>query len=502
MSQGLTWIAARRMPLVALVALLALAVALFAVINIASAAPALVVSIADSDNVVNPGTSVGVDLQVIGDPTPEDGQAPGAYDIAFVITSSGVVYSVATGDAAVATVVPGDKSTDAVKSRHGEVLIPKTASGDFTISARVTRGTAGADGYVVLEDTLTFTVGEAGDGVASASISLGKAGHATAKGAPSDSDQAAAGTVPSGAMAYDACADDPDVANDLDQNNDDVPDDVIDSGCIALTVSIKNSLGNAANPADVSAIHIFAPLATIIADNGDGDLNSGNDNFNGTAQLPGDRNSVKVFVARGDAGPVSVSAIIIGTAGSTTSEVTELTFTGTADTISVGEPDSALAQTGTEAVTAVADDTDTANVDESVTAVKSSGEARIEVTAVDKSGNVAALPFGDISVEVVDADDDLATKVIVTPSQQKNAKGVVNPNAVRLTLRGDEAAAGEYTVKVTFGDNDPETATIVVAGKVASVALESSHDSVGLGDIITVSRDRDRRRRQPVAGCR
>ncbi len=479
MSQGLTWIAARRMPLVALVALLALAVGMFAVIQSASAAAGLVVSIDDSDGVVNPGSSVDASVQVVGDADGAD------YTVSFAIASSGVVLH---NPDSFAAVDPGDKVTDAAKTAIGEVLIPKTASGDYTISARVTRGTAGADGYVVLEDTLTFTVGEAGAGVASASISVGKAGHATAKGAASDSDSAAAGTIPSGAAAYADCANDND--DDTEPGDGQGDTDLINSGCIALTVSIQNALGNAANPGDVSAIHIFAPLATIIADNDDDNLNQGNDNFNGTAQLPGDRNSVKIFVARGDAGPVSVSAIIIGTAGSTTSEVTELTFTGSADTISVGEPDSALAQTGTAAVVASLGDDDAVGGtgdDADVEKVDSSGEARIEVTAVDKSGNVAALPFGDISVEVVDADDDLATKVIPTPTQQVNAKGVENPNAVRITLRGEEADAGEYTVKVTFGDNDPETATIVVAGKVASVALESSHDSVGLGNIITVT---------------
>ena len=50
-------LARKRTNLTALAVLAALAVALFAVINIASAAPALVVSIDDSDNIVDAGGS-------------------------------------------------------------------------------------------------------------------------------------------------------------------------------------------------------------------------------------------------------------------------------------------------------------------------------------------------------------------------------------------------------------------------------------------------------------
>ena len=58
MSQGLTWIAARRMPLVALVALLALAVGMFAVFQSARAAPLqtpehITLSVGDSDGMVD-----------------------------------------------------------------------------------------------------------------------------------------------------------------------------------------------------------------------------------------------------------------------------------------------------------------------------------------------------------------------------------------------------------------------------------------------------------------
>lgn len=495
---------AKRMHLVALAALLAMVAALFAALPSATADghEHITLSVGDSDNVVSDDQQLTLTITVNNRPVPDVGTAivSDAYQINWVAVPAALPVTSRDSDA-------GDDFTDVAtatgNSSNSEWMfyVPKGLSGDYTISAQVSRAnTDDADGTTegrkVLNGSIKITVGDAGTDIAAATISLGKVGHATTKTARTDA-AATAAYGDSEPNRYEACADNPEVANDLDTDDNGTVDDTVNANCIALTISVTNSLGNAANGGDITAIHVFAPLATIIYDSdatdapaaGSEDIAPGvtGDSASGTAQLAGGSASAKIFIAKEAAGTVSVNAIVLGTKGSTTSESITLTFTGTADSISVTGPDSALSQNGTAYVAPVADNPDTADVDETVVEVESEGEARLEVTAVDASGNVATLTPEQIDVEIVDADDDVVATIGWVATQQVDAKGNTVHTAVRITLNATDAAPGTYTVNVTFGDNDPVSVEVVVAGKVAGVEVSSSQDTVAIGDIVTVT---------------
>ena len=401
--------------------------------------------------------------------------------------------------------VPAEGATPA-KTLVGTAIFPPNASGEYLISARVTRGDD------VLDGTLTLTVGEPGDPIGSIEVSVGKVGHSAAKNAKSDGDITA---------AYGAVIDKPDDYGDCVDSNGDMQGDQPDARCVAVTVTVQNSLGNAANSKDISGIHLFAPLADIYVAATPETNHATEADANGTISLiepvdnanDGVGATVNFFIAKAAAGTTNVSAIILG-AGNATSSVLTLTFTGSADSIALGDPSSPLSQNG-RAAGEKADVADT-DADES----KSSGEATIEVTAADKSGNVATLTCTDrsddpnttgddmdesdgdcsdtdtdgarpetepLGVEVVDADDATVETIKATQSQKTDSKGNPVATAVVITLNATDASPGEYTVNVTLGESDPVATTVVVAGKVADVAIETSESNVAIGDIITVT---------------
>ena len=498
--------------------LAALAVALFAGFQFARADghEHITLSIGDSDNVIGDNQEVTLTVTINNTPTDDDGtNRPGVtdYSYKFVAIPAALPTTATPGDDAPFAAV-ADTDNEKYDDDSYKFFVPKGTTGEFSISVRVQRDTVAALGETVtdpvsqknLDKSITFKVGEAGTDIASAELSLGKVGHSVVKTAKTDAAATSAygDNVP---LNFNACNDDPELRNakpDPTDSNDTDAVDGIDTDCIAVTVSVKNSLGNAANGGDVTGIHVFAPLATVIYDSDatdDGSDDAGPqsnvDRGDGTAQLAGGAASVKFYVVKKTPGQVDVTAIVLGRTGSTTSAPLPLLFTGNADSIALGEADSALAQNGTSYAAAEARVDATANdgacgsqADDTPAKAErpSSGEARVEVTATDASGNKATLTpaqLGDI--EITDADGELVTTIDVTPTPQEDAKGVVNPFAVRLTLNATDADPGTYTLSVGFGDNDAETVEIVVAGKVADVALETSAATVEIGDIITLT---------------
>ena len=442
-------LARKRTNLTALAVLAALAVALFAVINIASAAPALVVSINDSDNIVNPGGTNTVSFAVTGD---DAGDSASEYTVDFIVAANGIVfnrtnsngmetYTTRTADAETAAAAP---------TPLGTVIYPPNASGEYTISVRATK--TGAD---PLDGTLTITVGEAGDAIGAVSVSLGKVGHSAAMNAKTDSAITTADAVPG---TFDLC-------NDAD-GSDPLTDS--DPGCIAVTVSVLNSLGEPANSADITGIHVFAPLATIYsADTVTAAGSSGTISLLedpeaqvGAATFDTVGASEKFYIAKATAGVVNVSAIILGK-GNATSEVLTLTFTGTADNISLGDPSSPLSPSGTKFVQEAdaidgnndgdVDDVEAGDDTAAVVGVPAVGVANIEVNATDKSGNPAPLALAtddtaaDVAIEVTDADGN----VVETITNNQRSK----PNTLTLIVEmiGKDAAPGSYTVTMTLG---------------------------------------------------
>ena len=488
MSQGLTWIAARRMPLVALVALFALAVALFAVFQSAQADSHehLTVTFGDSDNIIGDNQEITVTLTMNNVP------ASPTYEVVWVAIPGS--FPVTTDDdpstAFIAVSTDNTKMSNVLNSFY----IPKGTEGEFSITARVTRpALTGEDGVQTFTESGTFTVGDAGVNVASAEISLGKIGHAPATARAIKNDGAATGAHGGSEPGrYEACADDPAVDNDATTEVDgvDVPDDTINAHCIALTVTALNSLGKASNGAAIRGIHVFAPLATIVYDSDTTDADGGQamidlDTEDGSQELPGGSATAKFFVTSENAGTVNVTAIVLGDKGSATSQALTLTFTGTATSITLGDPSSPLSSSGTAYVApvdGVEADADANPAVEGVTEVKEAagvGVANIEVNATDDAGNPAALD--ELAVEIADADgNDVSTTI--TDNQRPKAGTLTRI----IEVIGADAAPGSYTVTVTLGD-DEQSVEVVVAGKVADVAVEVSSSTVAVGDIITVT---------------
>ena len=465
----------------ALAVMVALAVALFAVIQSAQAAPSLVVATSDSDDVIKPGDRVDI-LAYVKEPV--DGAS---YFLDYALASNGIIYTteVAAGQAVAGT------ATDPTKI--GSVLAPSTADGNYTVSVRVRNDTTAAGATAFVPGEVTIKVGEVGNAIGSVEISLGKVGHSTLpkKATDKDTTPAFGATTPTD---YEAC-------DDTSTAEDPTSDNTTSANCIAITVDVKNSLGNAANNREVSTVHVFAALATVYVPpdgNAADGANSGEFTADATAGA-----STKFFVAKEKPGTVDVYAIAIGPSGSATSATMTLSFTGTADSVALGDVSGPLAVDGSFAVAANPNATP-----DPIAAADAVGTAKVEVTATDASGNVATLEsevdsnfdgdtdddeesageIGAANVSIVNADDEEIDTIEARVTQKKNSDGdpVATAVVIELASTGD-TEPGEYTLQVTFGDNAPVTAGLVVSGPPANVEIETSASSVAVGDIITVT---------------
>ena len=336
------------------------------------------------------------------------------------------------------TQVPDDGNTDDVVEKTADFIINTAGApaGDYTLTF-----TADYNGPAFNEptgrrddiETIVLTIGEPGEGLASAAL------------APAN--------VKDGAPSTDTGA---------------TPDKTTKraGSTIYLAVTSSNSLGAPANPADVNHVTVIAPRATVSDDKG---ANS-EDN---SKTFSTDVGAVQVFAVRSDTpGTITVRAFVTGPSGIQSTDSLDLSFTGPADVISVGEASTALPTTTT------ADDTGTDDINES-------NEATVEITAVDDSGNDADLAFGAVTVAVVDADEEAADGITAVAAQGQDDDGDPDPRTVVVTISTDDAAPGEYTFSATLGEDDPVTTTIIVAGDPAKISL-STEQAEG-SSIVTVT---------------
>ena len=411
-------------------------------------AASVAITFGDSDNTVKAGTDVTV--TVTGKAIDAGNGTP--LTLVLSVPSTGLFF---VEDNPGAQPTPNDPSDDRT-SQRAVVMLDMLGTTADTATAMLSTTGAPAGAYVVTAtygargnlaragaSTATLTVGDAGTGLASATLALGADETTTAAAGGSDE--------------------------------------------VSLVVEAFNSLGEKANPGDVNQVTIIAPGGDIsIDDTGQSPAQSNVDN---SAQIletmpeTGDDKDdagqkVEFTVSKAAPGTVIVYALLIGDDGTARTEDLTLTFSGTADSISLGEPSDQLEQN-----------------DDSIT---------IEVTAADSSGNAAAVSSASITASIADSDgatpgnlsisdaqkfndknqdgdqddgeDDIATAVIVTVS----ATDVANAKADR----------GTYTVKVRL-DNDvstEQTIDFVVVG--GSSAVSVSADPVGganFGDVITVT---------------
>ena len=418
----------------ALAVLAAVVAAMFVALSSLSAQTAsLTISIGDSDNIVKAPSSHPITLTV------KDG------------TQSTVSYITATAGVVV-TGTPALTGTT--------LVVPSSASGEYTISARVT------DGTTPVEGELTVTVGDPGQGVGSAEVVLA--------------------SVDTSADPVTHTVEGTEAAN----RGTDTATAAVDSP-IRLSVKVLNSLGNKANDGDVHQVILFAPGANVGVANDSASVNSVQ-----TADAASSTQSTNFSVRRTAAqgtGTIHVHAVVIGPSGTATSEPLALTFTGDPATVSLGEASGPLATSGQFAFS---EDTDAGTA--GVQAQAAENVVTVNVTAADASGNTAMLmiiePTYDATNDATTASTGIATGVAVAvlDADDKPATGIVsrfktNNKVQQVELHGSSTAKpGMYTLQLTFLGKK-YTADLVVSGSAAGIDLSSSHETVGLGDIITVT---------------
>ena len=451
--------------------LAALAVALFAAVNLVSAAPSAAIKFTnDSDGIVSDDSTVDVSVVVT------DNEADVDATLVYVRVNGGLRFTETD------TEDPGD-ANDTVSYAAGPPVTPGeatweftlqvpagTTAGEYIVSARVDLNGSTAGGETTVRKTLR--VGPAGDPIGAAELSLADDEFNEDKG--TDSDSSTMGTP------------------------------------IYVKLAVVNSLGNLTDNVDVTSVDIIAaggtlwksnltaapPVIRVDTDGGaDGTQGDGNSiSYDGT-----NANAVTLFSAsRATAGSLDVYAVIVGKGGATTSNTLTLTFTGDAEGISLGDPSTPLGQEG--------------------------GRATVDVTATDGAGNPAALSYTQItSAKVLDStsttftvtkfqapktgksfmaeipkdeNGDAVTGEALAAFDLTDCDGVNDadgdPDAecdatkVRIVIETGKAAAGEHTLQVKLGEKDTEELTIVVAGAAKTIEVTADKTTVGIGDVISV----------------
>ena len=394
----------------------------------------------ESDGIVAAGTQVTVSatLQSLG--TDSDNST-----VNLTIPTTGLSIAITNGTSqSVTGKVNNPDGDDPDPDGYAKAIIftintAGAPAGDYTLTftADLNGATDNAEGVSNVTDTITLTIGEAGTGLAAASLSPDNV-----KGDPA---------VPSR---------DADAAPDATTKRF--------GSTIHLVVSSTNSLGNAANPADVNQVVVFAVGAEV-----DGEENS--KTFSEDDDTAGDDIGANqlVKITRSTAGTVDVSATVIGPAGDVKTDTLTLVFSGDAETLSLGDPDDQLGQQG-----------------DSIT---------VELTAVDEAGNPAAVnPLQTTSVKLLDADGETAGNVSASEAQKIDTKGTDDtedddpiPTVVVITIASDpneKADTGAYTLEVMLGSKSTATVGFEIVGGTANVEVEaSSATSDTIGDVITVT---------------
>ncbi len=343
-----------------------------------------------------------------------------------------------------------------------KIIVPGgTSDGEYTVTARLifdragedtedeVRGTAGdADEQVIA--TATFTVGDAGDAVAAADLTLGNEQEDNPN-----------------TTAIELKAED--------------GSDAARGGEIWLKLVSKNSLGSPSVGGDVNSVTVIAPGGKVsIYKPGryasgkvvlsDGSMRSdaamagtGASGTNSAQANDPDSNTFLIKVEKADSKPgsVDVEALVIGEGSKAESETLTLTFGGPGKNLVLGD----------------------------VKAVAPGKMTEFTVEATDDGGSDVTIRKAGLSFSVKDEDGKPvpATKLKVTQSTVgKSTASTADDDAnsvAALVTAGTTAEAGVYTVDVTLVGVSGSTtaATVVVGGSPDSVALVADPDT---GDAI------------------
>ncbi len=450
--------------------MIALVGAMLASVGSVSAAPAISVEFDDSDGVVAPGTTVYV---YVRDASTGDDVVSG-FTVAEVHVSGELPGTeLPNVDVASAAILGKGVEKDGAANDNLTIEIPKgTAPGTYVVTA-----TTNTVSGVTLSDSSDLVVGDPGTGVDSVDISFGKSHIATA--------DAASGSRSCGAAP--AAQSDPESDEDKAQTASERVDDANAPAeePICLTVTVKNSLGKKANDSDVKLLFITAEGGTATGP-GLGTA-SGTEDDTATVGAVNDDSRKAAYsfhVTRGTAGSLTVE-VDAGPAESTI----ELTFTGGATSLSIGDASDVLARSGDAYVAMGTTDIDPNTTGDQFSPAEEGGII-FEVTASDKAGNSVDLAPGAVTaVKITDSDGKDVTSSFNTDNEMQKA-GSSQVVQVRVGTKSTKVAAGEYTAEVSLTEvNDSKVSAMFSVADVADdVSLSASAmTSEMIGDVITVT---------------
>ena len=357
----------------------------------------------------------------------------------------------------------------------GMIVIPAgTTAKDYTVSTRLTPRTGensyfdySGNKFATKTARATFTVGDAGLGLSSATLSLGNRVH-----------------------------DKPETLTDETK-----PESGTESATgngINLIVTANNSLDNKADNASIDQITVIAPGGEITIHSPmkdeatarpqtktpviTSDLTPEDNSFSisestVTKAAPTDdaiRQAMSINVNKADDQPGTVDVyVILSGKGAAISNTVTLTFTGPNDALSIGEPsDSLLAFTE---VTTLPE-------------VLRRDVIAFDLGALDAGGNAGPVP--DVRVRILNPDGKVVNEDSIDVEQGPNSKKV--PNA-KLTLTSLNDAltpldAGTYTVKITSAGGLSASGEFMVVGRADGVEVTvDTNDPSAVGEIITAT---------------
>ena len=460
--------------------------------------PTLSVIVLDSDGIVPDDSTVTVmvlvsgifttdDHVVVDDPetpaveaTQETGYATLELDYVRV---SGELENPTT-----ATLTPTPNIDDDNSAGRGFAMIDipaGTTAREYTVSTRLKPRTSAAPYYdyngnefTTKTARTTFTVGDAGIGLSSATLSLGNRVH-----------------------------DDP--ATLTDETKPESGSDSASGNGINLVVTASNSLDGKSNNGEVDQITVIAPGGHIMINSpraddptettsdtrphgkidvftASGDDNSSSRSEDGVTKNPdlGDadaqagadaiRQAMSINVNKADDQPGTVDVyVILSGKGAAISNTVTLTFTGPNDALSIGEPSDTLL-----AFTEVTE----------LPEVLRRDVISFELGALDAGGNAGGVP--DVRVRILNPDGKVVNEDSIDVEQGPNSKKV--PNA-KLTLTSLNDAltpldAGTYTVKITSAGGLTASGEFMVVGRADGVEVSvDTNAPSAVGEIITAT---------------
>ena len=440
--------------------MVALVGAMFIAMAPASAAGELAIKFSDSDGVVPDGTT----LQIASVTDTSDDNAD--------VTS--VAWVRISGE------LDGDEGEDSGNHATGDVDIPftivipaGTTHGEYTVSVGLGPDSALKTG------SATFTVGDPGTNVSSASLSLARTierANLEANDPDTEIDESAWAIAKRHATSSEIAHTSPETAVAGESQE------------IFLTVAVSNSLDKPSNWANgaITGFSISAPGGTItqkthaanISTDPTADEESGTPSSNTLSITTITASSVNFVVTKSTPGMVDVTATVVGGDGLARSETITLTFTGPVDTIALGDASDTLLNQYVD------HDEDGAGTTDKDTDPRDN--VSFALTASDGSGN-AVVPTNNAVVTIKGPDGGLVEgKLDVTQS----LKGVTNTIGLQVdegVTASSPLESGAYTIEARDGRFKAE-ATFVVVGKTDTLSVEASDTAPSeLGQTVSVT---------------